>query len=122
MTTPFMRAYCLNVIKICHRRGAHAMTAWQRRFHQERSGGERNCAGQVLADKEREASDGHDGMGCASDSCPSLSGVRQTHAAGQPEFAPAQGRESPAAELLGIPTGTITEDGLRESARGRSIS
>jgi malate synthase len=25
MTSPMMRAYCLNVIKICHRRGAHAM-------------------------------------------------------------------------------------------------
>ena len=25
MTSPFMRAYCLNVIKVCHRRGAHAM-------------------------------------------------------------------------------------------------
>jgi len=25
MTSPFMRAYCLNVINVCHRRGAHAM-------------------------------------------------------------------------------------------------
>jgi malate synthase len=25
MTVPFMRSYCLHVIKVCHRRGAHAM-------------------------------------------------------------------------------------------------
>src|SRR6266498_4061555 len=62
MTTPFLRAYCLNVIKICHRRGAHAMggMAAQIPIKNDPAANEAALA-KVLADKEREAGDGHDG-------------------------------------------------------------
>ena len=57
-----MRAYCLNVIKVCHRRGAHAMggMAAQIPIKNDPAANEAALA-KVLADKEREATDGHDG-------------------------------------------------------------
>ena len=62
MTAPFMRAYCLHVIKVCHRRGAHAMggMAAQIPIKNDPAANDEALA-KVLADKEREATDGHDG-------------------------------------------------------------
>ncbi|MDP6350770.1 MAG: malate synthase A [Alphaproteobacteria bacterium] len=62
MTVPFMRAYCLHVIKVCHRRGAHAMggMAAQIPIKGDEAANEEAFA-KVRADKEREATDGHDG-------------------------------------------------------------
>src|SRR5580698_2109708 len=62
MTTHFMRSYCLNVIRSCHRRGAHAMggMAVQIPIKNNPQANEAALA-KVLADKEREATDGHDG-------------------------------------------------------------
>ena len=62
MTTPFMRAYSLLAIKTCHRRRAHAMggMAAQIPIKNDPAANEAALA-KVRADKEREASDGHDG-------------------------------------------------------------
>ena len=62
MTVPFMRAYALNVIKSCHRRGAHAMggMAAQIPIKNDPVANEAALA-KVRADKEREVNDGHDG-------------------------------------------------------------
>jgi malate synthase len=62
MTAPFMRAYCLYVIKVCHRRGAHAMggMAAQIPIKGDKAANEAAFA-KVRADKEREATNGHDG-------------------------------------------------------------
>jgi malate synthase len=62
MTSPFMRAYSLHVIKICHRRGAFAMggMAAQIPIKDDPEANEAALA-RVRADKEREARDGHDG-------------------------------------------------------------
>lgn len=62
MTTPFMRAYSLLCIKTCHRRNAHAMggMAAQIPIRNNPSANEEAFA-KVRADKEREATDGHDG-------------------------------------------------------------
>jgi malate synthase len=62
MTTPFMRAYCLHVIRTCHRRGAHALggMAAQIPVKDDPAANERAFA-KVRADKEREVKDGHDG-------------------------------------------------------------
>ncbi|MGA0849338.1 MAG: malate synthase, partial [Chthoniobacterales bacterium] len=53
MTVPFMRAYCLEVIKNCHRRGAHAMggMAAQIPIKNDPAANEAAIA-KVLADKE----------------------------------------------------------------------
>jgi malate synthase len=62
MTTHFMRSYSLLCIKTCHRRGAHAMggMAAQIPIKNDQAANEAALA-RVRADKEREASDGHDG-------------------------------------------------------------
>jgi malate synthase len=62
MTTHFMRSYSLLCIKTCHRRGAHAMggMAAQIPIKNDPAANEAALA-RVRADKEREASDGHDG-------------------------------------------------------------
>ena len=62
MTSPFMRAYSLLLIKTCHRRGAFAMggMAAQIPIKNDPAANEQALA-KVRADKEREAGDGHDG-------------------------------------------------------------
>ena len=62
MTSPFMRAYSLLLIKTCHRRGAFAMggMAAQIPIKNDPAANEQALA-KVRTDKEREANDGHDG-------------------------------------------------------------
>lgn len=62
MTVPFMRAYSLHVIKVCHKRGAFAIggMAAQIPVRNDEAANEAAFA-KVRADKEREATDGHDG-------------------------------------------------------------
>jgi malate synthase len=62
MTSPFMRAYSLLLIKTCHRRNAHAMggMAAQIPIKSDPAANELAMA-KVREDKEREANDGHDG-------------------------------------------------------------
>jgi malate synthase len=62
MTSPFMRAYSLHLIKTCHRRGTFAMggMAAQIPIKNDPVANEQALA-KVRADKDREASDGHDG-------------------------------------------------------------
>jgi len=62
MTSPFMRAYSLLLIKTCHKRGAFAMggMAAQIPIKNDPAANEAAIA-KVRADKEREVTDGHDG-------------------------------------------------------------
>jgi malate synthase len=62
MTVPNMRAYSLLLIQTCHKRGAHAMggMAAQIPIKNDPVANEAALA-KVRADKEREATDGHDG-------------------------------------------------------------
>jgi malate synthase len=62
MTSPFMRAYSLLLIKTCHRRGAFAMGGMAAQIPIKNDPGANETAlAKVRADKEREANDGHDG-------------------------------------------------------------
>jgi len=62
MTVPFMRAYCLHVINVCHRHGAYAMGGMAAQIPIKNNPEANNVAlAKVRADKEREAKDGHDG-------------------------------------------------------------
>ena len=116
MTAPFMRAYCLHVIKVCHRRGAHAMGGMAAQIPIKNNPAANEAAlAKVLADKEREASDGHDGTWVAH---PGLVPVAlkafDRHMPGPNQVA--RQREDvnvTAAELLAPPAGTITEAGIR---------
>src|SRR5882724_2935656 len=120
MSSPFMRAYCLNVIKVCHRRGAHAMggMAAQIPIKSEPIANEAALA-KVLADKEREASDGHDGTWVAHPGLVPIALQAFDKHMPQPNQLAKQRPDVnvTAAELLSVPTGTITEDGLRGNIR-----
>ena len=62
MTSPFMRAYSLLLIKTCHRRNAHAMGGMAAQIPIKSDAVANDIAmAKVRADKEREAGDGHDG-------------------------------------------------------------
>ncbi|MCU0465338.1 MAG: malate synthase A [Anaerolineae bacterium] len=62
MTAPMMRAYAQYVIKVCHKRGAHAMGGMAAQIP-IKNNPEANQAAfdKVRADKLREVTDGHDG-------------------------------------------------------------
>ena len=116
MTAPFMRAYCLYVIKVCHRRGAHAIGGMAAQIPIKNNPAANDEAlAKVLADKEREAADGHDGTWVAH---PGLVPVAlqafDKHMPGPNQIA--RQREDvvvTAADLLARPSGTITDSGIR---------
>ncbi|NJP06789.1 MAG: malate synthase A [Chloroflexaceae bacterium] len=62
MTSPFMRAYSLHVIKVCHKREAHAIGGMAAQIPiKDNPQANEEALAKVRADKEREANDGHDG-------------------------------------------------------------
>jgi malate synthase len=120
MTVPMMRAYCLHVIKVCHRRGAHAMggMAAQIPIKNDPAANEAALA-KVLADKEREATDGHDGTWVAHPGLVPVALQAFDKHMPQPNQISRQREDVhvTAAELLQPPQGAITEDGLRGNIR-----
>ena len=114
----FMRSYSLLLIQTCHRRGAHAMGGMAAQIPIKRDP-QANAAAlaKVAADKRREAGDGHDGTWVAH---PALVPVaREVFDELMPR--PNQlerlredvriGRD----DLLVVPSGAITEAGLRQN-------
>ena len=62
MTVPFMRSYSLNTIKTCHQRNAHAMGGMAAQIPVKNDPVANDAAMEkVRQDKQREATDGHDG-------------------------------------------------------------
>ncbi len=116
MTVPFMYNYTLHVIKVCHRRGAHAMGGMAAQIP-IRNDPERNRAAldKVRADKLREAKEGHDGTWVAHP------GLVQIATEVFDEYMPAPNqverqREDvnvSAADLLTASAGDISEEGIR---------
>ncbi|MGZ5101313.1 MAG: malate synthase, partial [Usitatibacter sp.] len=117
MTAPFLRAYCQLLVKTCHRRNAHAMggMAAQIPIKGDVAANESAMA-KVIADKEREATDGFDGTWVAHPGLvpvakavfdrvmpmPNQIGVKRTDVSVK------------AADLLAFsPQGPITDGGLR---------
>ncbi len=115
MTAPFMRAYCLHVIKVCHRRGAHAMggMAAQIPIKNNPKANEEALA-KVLADKEREAADGHDGTWVAHPGLVPVALKAFDRLMPGPNQVARQRDDVnvTAAELLAAPSGTITDAGI----------
>jgi malate synthase len=116
MTTHMMRSYSQLLIKTCHNRGVHAMggMAAQIPIKDDPAANEAAIA-KVRADKEREASEGHDGTWVAH---PGLVPIakevfdRIMPAVNQ-IYRRRQDVDVKAADLLRIPEGTRTEAGLR---------
>lgn len=120
MTTPFLRAYSRLLVQTCHRRGAHAMggMAAQIPIRGDPAANERAME-LVRLDKEREVRAGHDGTWVAHPGLVAL--ARSVFDAGM--RGPNQIRVPPpeppvlAAELLQLPEGPVTQDGVRRDAR-----
>ncbi|MGC4376343.1 malate synthase A [Fictibacillus sp. Mic-4] len=116
MTSPFMKAYSLLTIKTCHRRGAHAMGGMAAQIPVKNDEeANQKAIEKVYEDKKREATNGHDGTWVAH---PALVPVAKSVF---DEFMPGQNQvdkqladiEITSEDLLEIPTGPITEEGLR---------
>ena len=120
MTQPFMRAYSRLLIKTCHRRGAHAMGGMAAQIPIKGDDeANRQAFGKVRADKEREAGDGHDGTWVAH---PGLVPVaREVFDRLMPEANQVSlqlGNVTVSeADLIAMPDGEITEEGLRNNIR-----
>jgi len=115
MTVPFLRAYCLHVINVCHRRGAYAMGGMAAQIPIKGDPAANDAAlAKVRADKEREAADGHDGTWVAHP------GLVQTaleafarHMPGSNQIHVIPEAKVTAADLLAPLHGPITEKGVR---------
>ncbi|MGE0351785.1 MAG: malate synthase A [Gemmatimonadales bacterium] len=118
MDRHFLRSYTQLVIKTCHRRGAHAMGGMAAQIPIKNDPAANDTAiGKVIADKEREVKDGHDGTWVAHPALVEI--ARKVFDAGMP--GPNQlgvMREDvkvTADDLLTVPEGKITEEGLRHN-------
>jgi len=115
-----MRAYTQLVVRTCHRRDAFAIGGMAAQIP-VRDDALANAAAleKVAADKQREAGDGHDGTWVAHPAlvlvardafAAGMTGDDQRHVRREDVHVTAQ-------DLLGIPTGPRTEDGLRLNIR-----
>jgi len=120
MERPFLKAYVDLLIHTCHRRGAHAMggMAAQIPIRDDPAANEAAMA-RVRADKLREARAGHDGTWIAH---PGLAAIAREpfdavmHGANQLSVLREDVHVS-AADLVAIPAGAISEEGLRNCIR-----
>ena len=118
MTTHFMRSYSKLVIKTCHRREVHAMGGMSAYIPNKRDPeANRIAMEQVRADKEREASDGHDGTWVAHPGLVALAKEvfdRYMPKPNQIDRKLEDVQITPA-DLLEVPRAEITEAGLQQN-------
>jgi malate synthase len=121
MTAPFMRAYTLSCIKTCHRRNAFAMGGMAAfiPIKADQAANEQALA-KVREDKRREATDGHDGTWVAHPGLVQIAREEFDKVLGsKPNQIDRQRSDinvTPA-QLLEVPKGKLTEEGLRMNIR-----
>jgi malate synthase len=118
MTTHFMRSYALLLVKTCHRRNAHAMGGMAAQIpvkNDEAANAE--AFAKVKADKEREATQGHDGTWVAHPGLVPVAREAFDRLMPMPNQIAAKKRDDvhvTAADLLQFePEAPVTEKGLR---------
>ena len=120
MEQPCMRAYAQLTVKTCHRRGAHAIggMAAQIPIRNDAAASEAALA-RVRADKRREVGDGHDGTWVAHPGLVALAREEfESRMAGPHQLERLRDEVQVSAEdLLRVPVGTRTEEGLRLNLR-----
>ena len=118
MTTPFMAAYSNLVIKVCHKRGIHAMGGMAAQIPiKNNPKANAEAIEKVRVDKEREAKNGHDGTWVAH---PALVEVAMNEF---DKYMPTPNQifrkrddvEVTEADLIELPKGTVTEAGIRKN-------
>jgi malate synthase len=121
MTVPFMRAYSLTCIRVCHKRGAFAMGGMAAFIPIKNDPMANETALQkVREDKRREATDGHDGTWVAHPGLVQIAREEFDRVLGEKPNQIDHRRDdvnATPAELLAVPPGTITEEGLRANIR-----
>lgn len=118
MTVHFLRSYSLELIRTCHRRGAFAMGGMAAQIPIKNDPEANEAAiGKVRADKEREAGDGHDGTWVAHPGLVPVAMEVFNEIMPEPNQLARQRQDVhvTAADLLKVPDGTITEDGVRNN-------
>lgn len=118
MESPFMSAYSKRVIQVCHRRNVHAMGGMAAQIPVKNNEQENEQAyKKVRADKEREVKNGHDGTWVAhpglvpvameifNQYMPTPNQIDKKH----------QEYQISEADLIEIPKGSITENGVRKN-------
>ncbi|WP_085524712.1 malate synthase A [Tuberibacillus sp. Marseille-P3662] len=116
MTVPFMRAYSLYVIKVCHRRHASAIGGMAAQIPVKNDPETHQAAIQkVIQDKTREVQDGHDGSWVAHPGL--VQPVKDVFDQNMPEPNQIERQREDihvtADDMIEIPEGIITEAGLR---------
>jgi malate synthase len=121
MTAPFMRAYALSCIKACHKRGAFAMGGMAAYIPVKSDpAANEKAMTKVREDKRREATDGHDGTWVAHPGLVAIAREEFDKVLGDKPNQLGRQREDvsvTAAQLVEVPKGTITEEGLRMNIR-----
>ena len=116
MTVPFMRSYSLLAIKTCHKRNAPAIGGMAAQIP-IKNDKEANAAAfeKVRADKEREASDGHDGTWVAHPGLVPVAMEVFDRIMPEPNQIDRKREDVvvTADDLVAVPEGEITEEGLR---------
>ena len=118
MTTHCMHSYSLLAIKTCHRRGIHAIGGMAAQIPIKNDAQANEAAlDKVRADKERESSDGHDGTWVAH---PGLVAIAKKSFDDEMPDPNQIGRlredvDVTAKDLLTVPEGAITEQGVRHN-------
>ncbi len=120
MTSPNMRAYCLLAIQTCHKRGAPCIGGMAAQIPvKNNEAANKEAFDKVRSDKEREVNDGHDGTwvahpGLVSVALEIFDAVMKTP--NQIDKQLPQVAIS-AQDLLQVPQGDITEEGVRMNAQ-----
>ena len=118
MTTHFMRSYSKLAIKTCHRRNVHAIGGMSAYIPVKTDPvANEKAISQVLADKEREAGDGHDGTWVAHPGLVPVALEVFDRLMPQPNQISKQLPDfnATAEDLLKIPDGQITDAGLKQN-------
>ncbi len=120
MESHFLKSYVTLLIRTCHRRGAHAMggMAAQIPIRNDLAANEAAMK-KVAADKQREANAGHDGTWIAHPGLADIARSAFDSVMPGPNQVdrPLSNVQITADDLLRVPTGQITEDGLRHNIR-----
>jgi malate synthase len=121
MTTPFMRAYTLTCIKTCHKRGTFAMGGMAAYIPVKTdAAANAKAIEKVREDKHREAADGHDGTWVAHPGLVRIAWEEFDKVLGHKPNQMDRQRDDvhfTAEQLVQVPKGTITEEGLRTNIR-----